>query len=107
MIITRVVFLVLNQVLTPSTALRNRGSGYGKGSKDTSQPKTIAGTSSGLPSQNAARRGLGISAWGIVLLIVGLIVAVMGLYYFSVCYPMCQSHSTSHKYDKMSLPTMA
>lgn len=103
------VFLVLNQFLTPSEALKSRGGygKYGKGDKDASQPKTLAGTSSGLPSQNSTRRGLGISAWGLVALIVGLIVAVMGLYYFSVCYPMCQSRSTSHKYDKMSLPTMA
>uniref|UniRef100_A0A2A4IYV7 Uncharacterized protein n=1 Tax=Heliothis virescens TaxID=7102 RepID=A0A2A4IYV7_HELVI len=105
---TSLALLVLNSLLSPAEALRNRDGSYGKynkGYSDTSYPKTLAGTSSGLPSQQATRRGLGISAWGIVLIVVALILAGMGFYYFSICYDICQP--TKNKYDKMGMPTMA
>lgn len=101
-----VYFAVLNQLLPPSAALRSSGKNYNKPSSS----KTLAGTSSGLPAQNTTRRGLGISAWGIVILVVSIIVGIMALYYFSVCYPICQGYSSSNRYDKMpkmGLPTMA
>lgn len=107
--ISNILVPVLNQLLTPCSTLRSSAKGYGK-DKSGNNPKTLAGTSSGLPSQNSTRRGLGISAWGIVILVVSIIVAGMALYYFSVCYPMCQGYSTSNRYDKMpkmGLPTMA
>lgn len=93
-------------LFSPCSGLRGFGNrGYGKdskGYKDPGKPKTLAGTSSGLPSQNATRRGLGISAWGIVTVIVTLILAGMGFYYFSMCYPiLCKK---SRKYDMIGLP---
>lgn len=98
---------VLNQLL-PCDGLKGFGrGGYGgkygsKGYKDP-QSKTFAGTSPGIAGQSATRRGLGLSAWGIVTLIVSFILAIAGLYYFSICYPViCQKnkkygmiHSTS------------
>ncbi|KOB68628.1 putative dipeptidyl peptidase IV [Operophtera brumata] len=88
------VLLVMNQLSTPCAALRSKSYGkYDSGYNNPSNPKTLAGTSSGLPAQNTTRRGLG-----------------MALYYFSVCYPMCQGYSPSNRYDKMpkmALPTMA
>lgn len=91
---------MLNLSFCPADALW----GTSKSSKDPGNPKTYAGNSAGLPPQQATRRGLGISAWGIVILIVGLILAGMGVYYFAMCYAVCQP--TKGKYDKMDLPAM-
>ncbi|XP_026474798.1 uncharacterized protein LOC113378480 [Ctenocephalides felis] len=45
------------------------------------------------------RRGLGFSAWGIIGIIVGGILAIMGIYYTSVFYPiLCKKE---RRYDKM------
>ncbi|XP_075992635.1 uncharacterized protein LOC142987627 [Anticarsia gemmatalis] len=96
--------LVLNALFTPADAwgsYRNPNKGY----QDPAKPKTFAGDSAGIPSQNTTRKGLGISAWGIVFAVVGLILVIMGLYYVSICYSVCQP--TKNKYDKMGLPTMA
>ncbi|CAB3239664.1 unnamed protein product [Arctia plantaginis] len=93
------VLLVLNISFCPADAL------WGKSSKDPGKPKTFAGNTAGLPPQPATRKGLGISAWGIVSLIVTLILAGMGVYYFAICYTVCQP--TKGKYDKMDMPTMA
>jgi hypothetical protein len=102
--------------LLPSTALgSSRGSFYGSGGKITGgkynrgkqelSPKTFVGTSSGIPAQNTTRRGLGISAWGIVALVVTMILSGMGFYYFSICYPiLCKKQ---RKYDMIGLPTVA
>lgn len=96
-------------MLPPCTALRGYGTrGYGNskdgGYKDPGKPKTLAGTSLGLPAQNATRRGLGISAWGIVTVIIMLILAGMGFYYFAMCYPiLCKK---TRKYDMIGLPTV-
>lgn len=53
-------------------------------------------------NQNTIRKGLGISAWGLITLIVCLILVVTGMYYFSICYPiLCKK---SGKYDMIGLP---
>lgn len=103
--------LVFNALLTPADALRHRETNYGTYDRgyngyngDNGYPKTVVGTSSG-PTQPPPRRGLGISAWGIVFLVVALILAGMGLYYFSICYGICSP--TTKKYDKMGMPTLA
>uniref|UniRef100_A0A6M2E1T7 Putative product n=1 Tax=Xenopsylla cheopis TaxID=163159 RepID=A0A6M2E1T7_XENCH len=45
------------------------------------------------------RRGVGFSAWGIIGIIVGGILAIMGIYYTSVFYPiLCKKE---RRYDKM------
>lgn len=98
-------FLVFNCLLSPAEAYRNRNN-YERGYSDISYPKTVAGTSSGLPAQHTTRRGLGISAWGIVAVIVALILAGVGIYYFTICYDICRP-SKNNKYDKMGMPTMA
>lgn len=103
---TALALLVFNCLLSPAEALKYRDSNYEKGYDDISYVKTVSGTSPGLPTQHATRRGLGISAWGIVLLIVALILAGMGVYYFTICYEICRP-SKNNKYDKMGLPTMA
>ncbi|CAG4986401.1 unnamed protein product [Parnassius apollo] len=98
--------LILNLIL-PCDGLRGfgnrgfRGERYdSKGYKDP-QLKTYAGASAGTPGQSSTRRGLGLSAWGIVTLVVSFILAVVGLYYFSICYPViCQKN---RKYDMMGL----
>ncbi|CAH1639473.1 unnamed protein product [Spodoptera littoralis] len=101
--------LVFNALLTPAEAFRNRETNYGTYERgynsDNGYPKTVVGTSSGLPTQPPTRRGLGISAWGIVFVVVALILAGMGLYYFSICYGICRP--TTKKYDKMGMPTLA
>ncbi|KAH9633530.1 hypothetical protein HF086_013207 [Spodoptera exigua] len=103
--------LVFNALLTPADAYRNRETNYGTYERgynyknDAGYPKTLDGSSSGLPTQPRSRRGLGISAWGIVFLVVALILAGMGLYYFSICYGICRP--TTKKYDKMGMPTLA
>ncbi|KAG6460362.1 uncharacterized protein LOC119191816 [Manduca sexta] len=108
------VLLVSYQLATPCEAIRGYGipgipgmpgsPGYSRGYKTPMQPKTFSGTSPGLASQPATRRGLGISAWGIVILIVSLILAGMGFYYFSICYPsICMNRN---KYNMMSMPAM-
>lgn len=104
------VFLVLNQLVTPADAWGSRNTysnerGVYNSGHEYNNPKNLAGNDPGLPSQSAPRRGLGISAWGIVLVVVALILAGMGFYYFSICYDICQP--TKSKYDKMGLPTMA
>lgn len=96
---------VLNLLLTPAEAFWGRHQSEGSKVVSKEQPKTLRGYSASLPAQNATRRGLGISAWGIVFLVVALILAGMGIYYFSVCYHACQP--TKGKYDKMDLPSMA
>lgn len=100
---------VLNQLLSPADAFGGQGRGYSsygtRGYKDPGKPKSFVGNSAGLPSQNTTRKGLGISAWGIVIVIVALILAGMGFYYFSICYNVCQP--SKNKYDKMGMPTMA
>lgn len=89
-------------------------SSYGSGKynsrpyKEANSKNTYLGgstSSAGIPSQPATRRGLGISAWGIVALIVSLILAGMGFYYFAMCYPiLCKRE---RKYDMMGLPSVA
>ncbi|XP_028166101.1 uncharacterized protein LOC114356910 [Ostrinia furnacalis] len=104
--------IVLNQVLLPCLALGSyRGySSYGSSRYNSRQSKeasanTYLGTSSGLPFEEAPRRGLGISAWGIVAVVISLILAGMGLYYFAMCYPiLCKKE---RKYDMMGLPSVA
>lgn len=97
------VVLVFNFLLSPAAAFKSRDS-Y-KTYSDISYPKTVAGTTSGLPAQHATRRGLGISAWGIVTLVVSLILFGMGVYYFTICYEICRP--SKNKYDKMGMPSMA
>ncbi|KPJ00260.1 hypothetical protein RR46_02648 [Papilio xuthus] len=104
------LLLIINQII-PCDALRGfgRGSYGGKyGSKGYKEPqaKTYAGTgaSQGFAGQSATRRGLGISAWGIVTLVVSCILAIVGLYYISICYPViCQKNK---KYDIMGLTSV-
>ncbi|CAK1601672.1 unnamed protein product [Parnassius mnemosyne] len=98
--------LVLNLIL-PCDGLRgygNRGyhgERYGSKGYNDPPPKTYAGASTGIPGQSSTRRGLGLSAWGIVTLVVSFILAVVGLYYFSICYPViCQKN---RKYDMIGL----
>lgn len=105
------VVSVINLLFSPCDALGGFGRrSYGnskqvKGYSAPGQAKTLAGTSSGLPAQNATRRGLGVSAWGLVTIIVTLILAGMGFYYFSICYPiMCKK---TRKYDMIGLPSVA
>ncbi|KAI5632441.1 hypothetical protein NE865_14834 [Phthorimaea operculella] len=101
------ILLVINQVFTPCEALRGYGNrGYGKekgyNAPDPAKPKTLGGTSPGIPNQSPTRRGLGVSAWGIVAIIITLILSGMGFYYFSICYPiLCKK---SRKYDMIGLP---
>lgn len=99
---------VLNHLFTPCSGLRSSGGkGYlpgrneGKGYKDPAKPNSFQGTSAGVPGQKTTRRGLGISAWGIIMVIVTLILAGMGFYYFSMCYPiLCRKQ---RKYDMIEL----
>lgn len=107
---TSLALLLLNQLVTPADAWGSRNTysnerGVYNSGHEYNNPKNLAGNDPGLPSQSAPRRGLGISAWGIVLVVVALILAGMGFYYFSICYDICQP--TKSKYDKMGLPTMA
>nr|XP_026497115.1 uncharacterized protein LOC113401415 [Vanessa tameamea] len=96
--------LVLSLVLTSCEGFR-RGynTKYQNKAKENVQPKSLVG--SALPNQGPVRRGLGISAWGIVTVIVSLVLAIAGLYYFSICYPIiCQKNK---KYDMIGLTSVA
>ncbi|RVE50670.1 hypothetical protein evm_004702 [Chilo suppressalis] len=98
------VFLLINQLLLHSTAFSRRNGGGIKSNKENA-PKTFVGTSSGLPSQNTVRRGLGLSAWGIIGVTITIILAGTGFYYFSMCYPiLCKKQ---RKYDMIGLPNVA
>ncbi|CAG9117973.1 unnamed protein product [Plutella xylostella] len=101
-------YLVLNHLFAPCTAFRSSlgrsysaGKSNSKGYKEQAKGNTFAGSSEGLPSQPPARRGLGISAWGLITVIVSLGLAGMGFYYFSICYPiLCKKQ---RKYDIIEL----
>ncbi|CAH2102918.1 unnamed protein product [Euphydryas editha] len=99
--------LVINLAITSCEGF---GRGYGskyqsRGYKESAQPKTSANAASALPDQGPTRRGLGLSAWGIVIVIVSLILAIVGMYYFSICYPIiCQKN---RKYDMIGLTSVA
>lgn len=59
--------------------------------------------SSNIPDHKP-RRGLGISAWGIVFVILAMIFAGVCVYYFSMCYPiLCKKE---RKYDKIEISTV-
>lgn len=101
------IVLVLNHTAgCDAVRSSNRGnSKYGSGNQGLGKAKPYGGTSPGIPSQSTTRRGVGISAWGIVFLVVALVVAGMGFYYFSMCYPyFCHRQE---KYHIMGTPTMA
>lgn len=78
-------------MLTPCGAWGSYGGGGGgKGNKGQAKPSiftAVGGGSPIIPELDPPSRGLGISAWGIVILIVSLFLAGMGFYYFSMCYP--------------------
>lgn len=102
------VLLVLNQVIAPCEGWGSDGGrvagkdseGYmGQTYLRRPMPPSL------LLEQLTTRRGLGISAWGIVILIVSLILAGMGFYYFSMCYPaFCMNRK---KYNNMGMPSVA
>lgn len=101
---------VINQLLSTCEGLGGSGRrSYGstKDVKEYTAPGKVtsfAGTSSGLPAQNSTRKGLGVSAWGLIIIIITLILAGMGFYYFTICYPiMCKR---TRKYDMIGLPTV-
>lgn len=105
------VVSVINQLFLPCDALGGFGRrSYGsskevKGYSDPGPAKHFSDSSLELPAQNSTRRGLGVSAWGLVIIIVALILAGMGFYYFSICYPiMCKK---TRKYDMIGHPTVA
>nr|XP_034837158.1 uncharacterized protein LOC117993465 [Maniola hyperantus] len=99
------VLLVLNAFVMSCEGFRNRG-GYGskyesRGYKESARQKSSLTGASALAS-TSTRRGLGLSAWGIVTVIVSIILAIAGMYYFSICYPiLCKK---TRKYDMMGLP---
>lgn len=105
-------FIIWSSVSVINSAI-NSCEGFGRGyvskyrsraNKENAQPKTPVNAASG-SDQGPARRGLGLSAWGIVIVIVSLILAIMGMYYFSICYPIiCQKN---RKYDMMGLTSVA
>ncbi|CAG9796932.1 unnamed protein product [Diatraea saccharalis] len=106
----RILFtlIVINQLILHITALRSSRGGtkyiYDKSTKG-NDPKTYVGASSGLPSQSTAKKGLGISAWGIVGVAITIILAGTGFYYFTMCYPiLCKKQ---RKYDMIGLPSVA
>lgn len=111
LLITILYVPVLNQLLSPCGAY---GTSSGKGSSgkyggkpyyNPMQPQAYTGTSAGIPGQTATRRGLGISAWGIVVVILALILGGMGFYYFSICYPiLCKKE---RNYDMIQLHSVA
>lgn len=87
-------------------AFRNRGynTRQGKGYKENAKSNPV-GTPPALPNPGPTRRGLGLSAWGIITVIISLILAIAGLYYFSICYPIiCQKNK---KYDMIGLTSVA
>lgn len=121
-------FLVLNAVLTSVEArdhynTRERNDGASDtGYQNPIDPKYLPKFKFIFLDDNANNKGLGISAWGIVILVVALILAGMGLYYCSICFSICQTScqsnicqtssqsnicQTKSKYDKMGMPTLA
>ncbi|KAI8438086.1 hypothetical protein MSG28_010728 [Choristoneura fumiferana] len=102
--------VVLNQLLSPCEAYGSSG-GKGSSGKYGGKPyynpmrRLLMGTSAGIPGHTATRRGLGISAWGIVIVILALILGGMGFYYFSMCYPiLCKKE---RNYDMIQLQSVA
>ena len=93
-------------VVNSCEAFGNRGynTKQRKGYKESSKSNPV-GTPPALPNPGPSRRGLGLSAWGIITVIISLILAVAGLYYFSICYPIiCQKNK---KYDMIGLTSVA
>lgn len=96
------LLLTLNVLLSCEAYSTYGGSGKYDGGKPAKNPMFSQGTSTGVPGQ-AARRGLGVSAWGIVVIILGVILGGMGFYYFSMCYPiLCKKE---RNYDMIHLDT--
>ncbi|CAH0724570.1 unnamed protein product, partial [Brenthis ino] len=98
--------LVINLAIHPCDGFRYRGynTKHGRGYKDNTKSNSAA-TPPALPNQGPARRGLGLSAWGIITVIVSFILAIAGMYYFSICYPIiCQKNK---KYDMIGLTSVA
>ncbi|KAJ0182758.1 hypothetical protein K1T71_002127 [Dendrolimus kikuchii] len=106
------VLFALSQLLASCEAWssyegRGNGGKYDKENGEQGYPNVNAMVDRALSAleQNTTRRGLGISAWGIVALIVSLIIAGMGFYYFSMCYPaFCIKRD---KYGMMGMPNVA
>ncbi|CAH2262964.1 jg18682 [Pararge aegeria aegeria] len=100
------VLLVLNIFITSCEGFRNRG-GYGskyesRGYGEPLRQKSSLSGANALASSTPTRRGLGLSAWSIIAVIVSIILAIVGMYYFSICYPvLCKK---TKKYDMMGLP---
>lgn len=100
--------LVLNQVLTPAAALRSY---KGDLSNERSEMKSFRNQQSAPYNVMSAtipnkppKRGLGISAWGIIMVILGMIFAGLGVYYFSMCYPiLCKKE---RKYNIIEVATV-
>ncbi|CAG4983925.1 unnamed protein product [Colias eurytheme] len=104
-----VVIIAATFILPTCDGFRGRGFGRGSSKYDANpSPKQGAPMAAGGgygpgqgPSPSPAKRGLGISAWGLITVIISIILAMAGMYYFSICYPvMCKK---SRKYDMIGL----
>ncbi|XP_063395698.1 uncharacterized protein LOC134680503 [Cydia fagiglandana] len=96
------LLLALNILLSCEAYGTYGGSGKPVGGKPVKNPMFVQGTTTGVPGQ-AASRGLGVSAWGIVVIILGVILGGMSFYYFSMCYPiLCKKE---RKYDPIHIDT--
>ncbi|CAK1544428.1 unnamed protein product [Leptosia nina] len=101
------IYLILSVTLPGNNAFRNRAYGERSSTKATGKKAATANSemASSTTNPSSIRRGLGISAWGLITLIVSAILAVAGMYYFAICYPvLCKK---SRKYDMISSPTVA
>lgn len=84
--------LLISAIILSTAESTNKGNKYSddyhiNGSIDYSQPKTT--------------RGLGISAWGLVVLIVSMILLGVAAYYMALFYPiLCRKE---RKYDRIEL----
>ncbi|CAF4864009.1 unnamed protein product [Pieris macdunnoughi] len=101
------ICFVVNLMVSSSYGFRNRG--YGNKHSKELQVNQAAPMGTGndvSPSSPATiKRGLGISAWGLITLIISIILAMAGMYYFSICYPvLCKK---PRKYDIIGSPTIA
>ncbi|XP_063358094.1 uncharacterized protein LOC134647669 [Cydia amplana] len=97
------LLLALNVLLSCEAYSTYGGSEKYVGGKPVKNPMFAQGTTTGVPGQAARRAGLGVSAWGIIVIILGVILGGMGFYYFSLCYPiLCKKE---RKYDMIHIDT--
>lgn len=85
----------------PAVAANGSGRQSGRLGGAAETPKAVEQTKGIQPQDNKKSAGPAMSAWGIIAIIMTLCMSLMGVYYFTLFYPiLCKKE---RKYDSMDL----